>query len=73
MLQAEFEALKKGEKVVFTQSSLNSYGMFPPVGTQMSRRVTFMDDNETNAFEWVIDGVLDYHFFTADEVDFIKE
>jgi hypothetical protein len=66
MLQSEFEALKDGDKVVFTGD--NEWFDIPK-GTILTRGTRWLDDDVTRAFDYDCD----WDFFNAEDVDFIKE
>lgn len=66
--------LKNGDQVIFSGSSLGDSNYLPPVGTVFTRRDEWLDDDMCRCFDFIDqNGIKDYHFFYADEIDFIKE
>lgn len=74
MLKSEFVELKDGSKVVFIgHVQYAAAEDFPPVGTILTRHTSWLDDGNCVQFNYDGNGLKDYHFFYAEEVDFIKE
>lgn len=72
MLQSELEALEKGEQVRYTGNW--GSGSWPATGTIITRKPEWLDDEHSVKFTWKDeDGREDWHFFAADELEFIKE
>ena len=69
MKKEEFNALKDGDKVVANESV--PYKIL--VGTVLTRVTHWLDDDSSARFYFEDEGVTDSHFFSAEEVDFIKE
>lgn len=73
MLQQEMLDLKDGDQVCYIGTKEEEMiDAFPPTGTVVSRKATWLCCDDSVNFEWSIDGVSDYHFFKADELEFIK-
>jgi hypothetical protein len=71
MQTQEMLDLKSGDKVLYVGPMC---GGWPPNGTVLTCKKSWMDDNRSAQFTWIDeDGDEDYHFFTADELEFIKE
>lgn len=71
MLQSELEAIKKGDKACYIGTRAGSW---PDVGTVVVRDFSWLDDEHSVKFKWVDkDGYSDWHFFSAEELEFIKE
>lgn len=73
MLQSEFEALKSGDKVVFNKVYNFDFQDLES-GAVLTRQEGWLDDNSTVRFTFTdTNGETDYHFFSADQVELIKE
>lgn len=71
MLQSEFEALKSGDKVIYNDSL--GYQTCEE-GLVLTRKEGWLDDECTARFTFTTsNGTNDYHFFSAEELDLIKE
>lgn len=69
----EMNDLKDGDKVVLSKGRKTFDGSLP-AGTILTRKKTWLDDDKSVQFTFVnSEGVVDFHFFKSDEIDFIKE
>lgn len=69
----EMRDLKQGDQVRFTGDE-GPFGSWPPNGTIITRSKEWLDDGHSLSFTWIdSNGDKDYHFFTADEIEFIEE
>ena len=73
MNSVDFKDLKNGDKVIFSNDSFNILGDLPPVGTVLTRKKNWLDDDHTIFFEYEVDGVSDGHFFGSFEVEVVNE
>jgi hypothetical protein len=65
--------LKEGDQVVYTGDE-GPFSSWPTNGTIITRKKTWLDDDRGVSFTWInSNGHTDYHFFKADELEFIKE
>lgn len=70
MLQSELEALKTGDKVIYN----DHHGWRTCTkGTVLTRKEGWLDDDHSVRFNFTDNDINDFHFFTAEEVDLIKE
>lgn len=63
--------LKDGDTVVLTKTRRLYEDV--PAGTILTRKFEWLDDPQCVKFTYTVNGNDHYHFFTADEIDFIKE
>ena len=68
-----FKSLKSGDKVKFVKLISLHDGELPPIGSTLTKRSSWLDDGEANAFDFEVDGVADFHFFYAEEVELIEQ
>lgn len=75
MDQKTFESLSKGDKVVYTTPNPRWAGNHQPnVGSILTRRPEWMDDQGSRAFDFTDkDGKVDFHYFAASEIELIEE
>lgn len=71
MQQSEFMELKTGDKVIYNDA--NGFSLAPKRAI-LTRKEGWLDDESTANFTFVTEnGGNDHHFFSAEEVDLIKE
>lgn len=63
--------LKDGDQVVLNQTRRLYEDV--PAGTILTRKKEWLDDPQCVKFTYEVNGHEQYHFFTASEIDFIKE
>lgn len=69
----QMNELKDGDKVVLSKGR-RTFDDSLPAGTILTRKKTWLDDDLSVQFTYVNKaGDGDFHFFTNDEIDFIKE
>jgi hypothetical protein len=71
MKQSEFIQLKTGDKVIYNDT--NGFQLAPRL-TVLTRKEGWLDDEDTANFTFITpSGGTDHHFFSAEELDLIKE
>lgn len=74
MIQSEMIALKERDQVVYNGNSDHYTAFYPNAGTVLTRTKSWLDDDFTVRFEFIDqNGDTDHHFFSAEDIDFIKE
>lgn len=72
MNQDDFKSLKRGDEVVLLNANVLGGADFPPNGTILKRRPSWLDDGSTNCFEYEKDGVVDFAYFGFEEVEVVS-
>lgn len=71
MLHSEMVDLKKGDQVRYIGAD-RAYGVWPRKGEIITRAPGWLDDDHSLKFTWQDEyGNTDWHFFGADEIEFI--